>query len=432
MSRSRPSPRWDTAYEARAVLLLGLGFGLAGLNRWIIAPLFPCMVPSGTAPGCGAPGLGLDYQAIGNLVGVLGLAWGVFAAISGRLSDSIGHRRVLIPAVLLFSLMSGVSGMAAGLTGLLAIRAIIGVLQGSYCPTSFAATAAAAHPSRRGFLQGLQQSGFALLGFGLGPLIATQLLEVVSWRTVFWIAAVPGIVVGILLAAVLRDPERPEAGVNRQGRNPSGYGEIFKNRNIVLCMLALMCAMACVFVLGAMLPSYLIDYLKLTPPQMGFVTSALGFGGFMGQFALPGFSDKLGRRPAAVLGFLGAAASVWLFMGVGPSPYSLFTVLLLVSFFSLGNVALITGPIATESAPAGLISSAIGLVVAAGEVFGGGIAPAIGGAIAQTSGIQNILWMPLVGVAAGALVSMFIKETAPAKAASPAEPPAAKRTASGK
>ena len=78
-------------------------------------------------------------------------------------------------------------------------------------------------------------------------------------------------------------------------------------------------------------------------------------------------------------------------------------------------MALITGPISTEAAPAGLISSAIGLVVAAGEIFGGGIAPAIGGSIAKNLGIENILWMPLVGVSLGAVVSLFLKETAPAK-----------------
>jgi hypothetical protein len=33
--------QWDTAYEWKAVALLGLGFGLVGLDRWIIAPLFP-------------------------------------------------------------------------------------------------------------------------------------------------------------------------------------------------------------------------------------------------------------------------------------------------------------------------------------------------------------------------------------------------------
>ena len=425
MSRSRT--QWDTGYEWKAVLLLGLGFGLVGLDRWIIAPLFPCMVSSDIAPGCGAPGLGLSYQAIGNLVGVLGLVWGIFAAISGRLSDSIGHRKILIPAILLFSLMSGFSGMAGGLASLIAIRGLMGMMEGSYCPTSFAATAAAAHPSRRGFLQGLQQSGFALFGFGLGPIIATQLLTVVSWRIVFWVVAIPGILVGVLLFFVLREPKETPGGAPggavgaiAAGHGRGGYLEVLRSRNIVVCMLALMCAMSCIFVLGGMLPNYLTDYLKLTPTQMGFVTSALGFGGFIGQFGVPGISDKLGRRPTAVLAFIGAAVTVWLFMGIGPTPNSLFLMLFLVSFFSLGNVALITGPIATESAPVGLISSAIGIVVATGEIFGGGIAPSIGGAIAQNKGIENILWMPLIGVGLGAVVSLFLTETAPAKVSSPA------------
>ena len=53
---SQFAKQWDTSYEWKAVLLLGLGFGLVGLDRWIIAPLFPCMVATDTAPGCGPPG----------------------------------------------------------------------------------------------------------------------------------------------------------------------------------------------------------------------------------------------------------------------------------------------------------------------------------------------------------------------------------------
>src|SRR4030081_3816668 len=98
---SRPDAHWDKDYEWKAVTLLGLGFGLVGLDRWIIAPLFPCMAATDTAPGCGAPGLGLSYQAIGNLVGIPGIVWGVFAAVTGRLSDAIGHRKILIPAIFL-------------------------------------------------------------------------------------------------------------------------------------------------------------------------------------------------------------------------------------------------------------------------------------------------------------------------------------------
>ena len=182
-------------------------------------------------------------------------------------------------------------------------------------------------------------------------------------------------------------------------------------------MLALACAMSCIFVLGGMLPNYLIDYLRLTPQQMGFVASALGFGGFIGQFAVPGVSDFFGRRVTAVLTFAGGAFGVWGLMHVGPSPPVLFLMVFVVSLFSLGAVALITGPIATESAPAGLVSSAIGIVVGSGEIFGGGVAPAIGGAIAQRYGIENIFWMPLIGVAIGALVSIGLKETAPRKVA---------------
>ena len=89
----------------------------------------------------------------------------------------------------------------------------MGAMEGTYCPTSFTAVAAASKPRRRGFNQGLQQSGFALLGLALGPIIATQLLNVVpSWRWVFWIVAIPGFIVGMLLFFVLREPRDTQGG----------------------------------------------------------------------------------------------------------------------------------------------------------------------------------------------------------------------------
>jgi MFS family permease len=404
-SGSAAAATWDTAYEWKAVTLLGLGFGLVGLDRWIIAPLFPFM----------ADDLGLNYQDVGNIVGVLGLTWGVFAIFSGWFSDKIGHRKILIPAILLFSLMSGVSGLATGMVNLILIRALMGVMEGAYCPTSFTAVAAASRPARRGFNQGLQQSGFALLGLGLGPIIATQLLVVVpSWRWVFWIVAIPGFVVGALLFFVLREPRDTQGGVLiGAGQSGGSWFAVLRSRNIVLSMLALFGAMSCVFVLSAMVPSYLVDYLGLTAAQTGIVTSALGFGGFFGQFGVPGLSDVLGRKLIAILGFVGSAISVWLFAGIGAEPTMLFIALFVVSFFCLGNVALITGPIATEAAPIGLVSSAIGIVVGSGEIFGGGIAPSIAGYIAQNYGIENVLFVALSGVVFGALVCLFLKETAP-------------------
>ena len=410
-----PQTRWDTSYERKVVTLLGLGFGLVGLDRWIIAPLFPFMLED----------LGLTLQDQGTIIGMLGMAWGIFAIFSGRLSDKIGHRKILIPAIILFSLASGLSGMAVGFMSLLMVRLSMGVMEGSYCPTSFAATAAAAHPNRLGFLQGLQQSGFALFGLALGPIIATQLLQVVpSWRWVFWVVAIPGIIIGVLLFRVLREPAQTQGGqLMMAAQEQAGQGkwvDVFKNRNLVLSMLALFSAMSCVFVISAMLPNYLIGYLGLSATQMGFVLSGIGFGGFFGQFAVPGLSDIMGRRFMAVAGFLGAAIFTYVFMGIGANTTVLFMVLSFISFCTLGNVALITGPIATESAPAGLLSSGIGMVVGAGEIFGGGVAPIIAGGVAENYGIENILWVALVGVSSGVVVSLFFKETAPRKVGTPA------------
>jgi MFS family permease len=409
---TRAQNRWDTSYEWKAVTLLGIGFGLVGLDRWILPPLFPFMMTD----------LGLGYEHLGTLVGILGVLWGVFAIISGRISDRIGHRKVLIPACILFSLLSGLSGFATGFVSLLMIRALMGVMEGSYCPTSFAATAVASEPRRRGFNQGLQQSPFALLGLGFGPIIATQLLEVVpSWRWVFWVVAIPGFINAAFLYMILREPpKQPREPAGAASSSAGNWTAIFRNRNIVLSMGALICAMACIFVLSAMVPNYLVDYMKVDPTQMGFIMSAIGFGGFFGQFGIPGLSDIFGRRMTAVLSFAGSMIFVYLFIGTGASPVALFALLFVITFFCLGNVALITGPISTESAPTGLVSSAIGIVVGAGEIFGGGIAPGIAGFIAKNYGIQNVLYLALAGVAAGIVVCLFLKETAPRKLREPA------------
>lgn len=397
---------WDSRYEWRAVTLLALGFGLVGLDRWIVAPLFPAI----------SHDLGLSYQDEGLIIGVLGVAWGIFSTLAGAWCDRIGRRTILIPAILLFSLLSCMSGLATGLISLLVIRVVMGVTEGAFCPASVAATAEASHPKRRGLNQGLQLSMFALLGLGLAPIIATQLLTVLpSWRWVFVITAVPGLILTVLLYLVIREPEHLASDRPRDASAASkpAWRTILAKRNVPLGMLGMLCNMACIFVISAMLPNYLTDFLKLSSTGMGFVLSALGIGGFVGEFMVPGISDYIGRRVTAILAFVIAAIALFVFTRLGASPWLLFVTLLPIAFCCFGILALFTGPVATEAVPMGLVSSAIGIVSGTGEIFGGGIAPFIAGGIAEHAGIQYVLYLPLFSLALGALISLFLHETAP-------------------
>jgi len=305
--------------------------------------------------------------------------------------------------------------MAGSLMALVVIRGVMGVTEGAFCPTSFAATAEASKPSRRGLNQGIQQSTFALFGLAFAPIIATQLLHEMSWRWVFVMVAIPGLITALLLAFVIREPATMRRAVGDRSAPRVPVMQMFRHRNVTIGMLSLLCAMTGIFVLSALTPNYLTDYLKLSGPQMGFVISAIGFGGFFGQFGLPGLSDLFGRRVMAVIGFAVGALFLWAFIHTGANPPLLFALLFGTTIFAFGLFALITGPIATEAAPLGMISTVAGVIIGSGEIFGGGVAPAIAGAIAQRYGIQYVPYFALGGLVLGAVVSLFLRETAPRK-----------------
>ncbi len=401
--------KFDTTYEWQAVLLLFLGFGLVGLDRWIIAPLFPTMMRD----------LHLTYQDLGYAVGALSLGWGTFSALMGNLSDRIGRRRILIPALLVFSCMAGVTGMVSGVAMLVAIRTVMGGTEGAFLSTSVALTGEASHPKRRGFNQGIQLSGFSLFGLALGPIIATQLLAVVpSWRWVFFCVSIPGFILAVFVYRVIREPPHLQRSAAAGPRAPSlPWTDLFRSRNVVLSMLGMMCGMSCIFVLGAFIPNYLVDYLHMSAVQMGFVTSGLGVGGFLGGIAMLALSDLIGRRSTAILCFTGAAVLLYCFIRTGVEPLMLFLLLGGVSFFGNGVLSLLTGPVATEAVPAQLTSSAIGIASGTGEIFGGGIGPMIAGYIAQHYGIQNVVVFSLAGLLLGVVISAAFIETAPRRTA---------------
>ena len=384
--------------EWRTVAILALGFGLVGVDRFLISTMYPTI----------ARDLGLGYGDIGTITGVLALAWGIAALVMGNLSDRIGHRPVLVGSLVVFSLLIGGSGLAAGLGGLILVRAAMGFADGAYTPASIAATVRASPPERHGGNVGLQQTMLVLFGLGLSPLLVGFLLRGgVDWRFIFVIFTVPGLAVAWLTWRIIPPAEKiaePRAGV-------ADWRAVLRFRNIRLLMAGMFCWLTCLIVTSAFLPSYLIDHLKLGDVQMGVVMSAIGFGAVAGTILLSMLSDRIGRRPVMILSAFGALAGLVLLGAIGPNAGALFACLFAIHFFNNALITMTVGPIAIETVPLALMTTASGIVIAAGELLGGGLAPMLGGWVAQRFGIEHILWLPIVTMAGGVVLCIGLKET---------------------
>ena len=404
---------WDTSYEWKIILLLSITFGLVGLDRFVLPIILQS--PNSTM----AKDLGLTPQDGGTLAGYLGMAWGISAFVMGYLADRVGRRAVLVPAILVFSLMSAASGMVGSLMGLVFVRVIMGISEGPVASTGVAVAVEASKAERRGLNNGIFQCMISLFGLALAPLIATRLLENHSWKTVFMLVGAPGVIVAIIMWFVVREPlKRADTG---HGGGGGPFLSMFAHRNAKVAPLTLICAMGGIFVIAALLTAYLTAPvgagLGLDPVTAGNVFSAVGIGGCIGQFAMPALSDIIGRKISTLASYILAAVFLYFFTQAGPdNTTTLWILLFFASMFNFAALAILAGPVAAEAAPPGMLASMAGFVIFAGEFVGGGISPIIAGRIAGGEhGLKGALYFAASGLVVGFVVALFLKETAPRK-----------------
>lgn len=381
----------------RLVALLSLGFGLIGIDRFMISTLMPVI----------SKDLGLGYHDIGIITGALAFSWGIASLLMGNMADRIGRRRTLIGSMIAFSLLIGASGLATGLWGLVMVRILMGAADGAYVPAGVAATLQSAEQRHHGRAVGFGQMASTLLGLGLAPLLIVWLLHIVDWRYVFAFFAVPGFILAFLMWKWLpRETVRPPAASS----SLADWRLALSFRNVRLAMALMLCWLTSLVVTSAFLPGYLLDYIKLDFAQMSIVMSAVGMGSAFGALLLPGLSDRVGRRPVILLCSVGGALAIIGLMFVGPVPAALFALVFAIHFFNSAALALTVGPISADAVPPALMSTASGLVVCAGEIFGGGLFPIIAGFVIASYGIAQLLLLPVAAMLIAAILSIFLSE----------------------
>ena len=232
---------------ARSALFLLLAINLFNyIDRQILAALEPDIRASFFAPG--------DVNAMtktGLLADAFFVTYMISAPILGLLADRFSRWIIVGSAVILWSLASGASGLAATFAILFATRICVGIGEGGYGPAAPTILADLFPIETRGRTMAIFYAAIPVgsaLGYVIGGLVGAHF----GWRWAFYLVTPPGLLLG-LLCFWQRDPRVAAHHLEQESprRSVRDYLRLFRTR------------------------SYLINCVAQT--LMTFVTGGLGF-----------------------------------------------------------------------------------------------------------------------------------------------------------
>jgi MFS family permease len=232
---------------ARSALFLLLAINLFNyIDRQILAALEPDIRATFFAPD--------DVHAM-TKTGLLGdaffVTYMISAPILGLLADRMSRWIIVGSAVILWSLASGGSGLAATFAILFATRIFVGIGEGGYGPAAPTILADLFPIQTRGRVMAVFYAAIPVgsaLGYVIGGLVGAHL----GWRWAFFLVTPPGLLLG-LLCFWQSDPRVAADHLAQKSprRSVRDYLNLFRTR------------------------SYLINCIAMT--LMTFVTGGLGF-----------------------------------------------------------------------------------------------------------------------------------------------------------
>ena len=394
-------------YETALVAILFFTWGTVFLGR--MSPLY-------LAPYF-APEFHLSHAQVGTVASVLAITWAASTFVFGALSDRVGRKPVLVPAVFAYSILSWSSGLAHNFHQLLLVRALMGTAGGPIWSTMTALIEEFSPSNRRGRNIGMVVSAAALVGLAAAPVLTTQVAARWGWRSAFFLAAAPGLVTGLLLWQFVKEPA---AETNNLHERPSlsDYVSILRYRNIWLSCLGAAGFMSWLFAVNVFAPLYITEVAHESATTAGFLLGASGLGSFFLGFLLPSVSDRRGRKPVLLL--MSAMSAVVPLAFLVPALY-VYPVILAVIVFAANSgqaiATLVLVLVPTESVSAQFRATSIGLTTLVGEVMGATAAPLLAGALAQRHGLAVTMWLAAAGSGLLFLVALCLRETRPAEAA---------------
>lgn len=392
-------------YQFLLVFLLSLNFGIVFFDRQALNALMPFVQPE----------LNLSDTQIGLLAGGLSFSWAIAAFFVGKLSDSMGKRKLLlIAATVAFSLCSFLSGIATSFLFLFAARLLMGAAEGGVMPISHAMVASEVDPKHRGLAQGVAQNlGSNLLGSFLAPVVLVAFATAFSWRDAFSLAAIPGLLSAALIWFMLREPDMSGLAAHKEADKSMGILDALKVRNMWICVVMGVLLVGHFVITWAFMPNYLVQVKGMDPTTMSWVMGALGIAAAIYSIAISGLSDIIGRKPVMValpfLSLLGPLAAMY-FTGSATALAAIF----FVGWAVNGIFPIFMATIPSETFDQRHHATVLGLAMGSCEVLGGVFGPVVAGALNDLTGNHDaFLWLMMGLALVAGFVAFGLKETAP-------------------
>ncbi len=401
------------AFHWRLVVASGLGWMFDAFDSGLVAFVLPVLVKE----------WGLSPAQVGQVasIGLVGMFAG--AVLVGSLADRFGRRTLFQTTLAIFSVATGLCGLAWGFVSLLVMRFLVGFGLGGELPVASTLVTEFSPRAHRGKLVVVLESFWAF-GWALAAVVAFLLIPRMGWRAAFFLGAIPVLYILYLrravpesprylqargrhaeAVAVVRDVER-QCGVEPMALEPGPEAPAAAPRFGDLWRGALRRRSAMLWVLWfAMVYSYygIFSWLPtLLVAQGHTLTKSFGYTLWITAAQIPGYFsaallvDLWGRKPTLTAYMLGCAVSAYAF-GSAASPAEILLWGCLLSFFNLGAWGVVY-TYTPENYPTALRGTGSGWAVGFGRV-GGIVAPlVVPWLLGSWSGAQGIVFTHFAAV----------------------------------
>ena len=298
--------------------------------------------------------LHLSSIAMGWALSAFGWAYAAFEIPGGWLGDRIGPRRVLMRIVLWWSFFTAATGWVWNAWSLVIIRGLFGAGEAGAFPNMTRMFTTWLPKKDRERAQAILWFATRLSG-AFTPLLVAQLILVISWRRTFELFGVIGAIWAVLFYRWYRDSPAEHPSVNQAelamlppahetaiAHTGVPWGRIFSSPHVWLLSVQYMCLAYGWWFYVNWLPTYLRDA-RGASFRMGALLAGLplllgGLGCLVSAYLIPRLTKRFGsvslaRRIIAVIGFVGASASIFVFTGID-NPLRAMFVLGMAGFFN--------------------------------------------------------------------------------------------------